>query len=81
MVPVVKSDGKIRLCGDYKVTINQASEVDKYPLPRINDLLASLAGGKYFSKLDLARAYLQIPLEERFSEIHDYQYTHGTLPI
>ena len=51
VVPMVKSDGKIRLCRDYKVTINQASE-DKYPLPRINDLLASLTGGKYFSKLD-----------------------------
>ena len=64
VVPVVKSDGTIRLCGDYKVTINQASKIDKYPLPQIDDLLSSLAGGQSFSKLDLAHAYLQIPLHE-----------------
>jgi ribosome-interacting GTPase 1 len=35
-----------------------------YPLPRIEDLFASLAGGKQFTKLDVAHAYLQIPLSE-----------------
>ena len=64
IVPVLKSDGSVRLCGDYKLTVNQAAKVDTYPLPRIEDLLASLAGGKSFSKLDLAHAYQQIELEE-----------------
>jgi len=64
IVPVLKSDGTVRICGDYKLTINQAARVDTYPLPRIEDLLASLAGGKSFSKLDLAHAYQQIELEE-----------------
>ena len=45
IVPVVKSDGKIRICGDYKLTINQAARVDKYPLPKADDLFASLSGG------------------------------------
>ena len=49
IVPVLKKDGSIRICGDYKVTINQASQVDSYPLPRIDYLFASLAGGKRFS--------------------------------
>ena len=39
--------------------------MDSYPLPRIDDLLESLSGGKSFSKLDLAHAYLQIPQEEQ----------------
>ena len=30
----------------------------------IEDLLSSLSGGKYFSKLDLAQAYLKLPLDE-----------------
>ena len=64
IVPVIKSDGSIRLCGDYKVTINQASKLDTYPLPRVEDLFAALSGGKIFSKLDLAHAYQQIPLDE-----------------
>ena len=64
IVPVVKSNGKIRVCGDYKVTINQALQPDSYPLPRVDELFASLSGGRYFSKLDLSNAYLQIELEE-----------------
>ena len=62
IVPVMKRDGSVRICGDYKVTVNQAAKVDSYPLPRIDDLFASLTGGKKFSKLDLAHAYQQIPL-------------------
>ena len=57
IVPVVKTDGSIRICSDYKVTVNQAVKLDKYPLPHIDDIFASLEGGKTFSKLDLAHAY------------------------
>lgn len=35
IVPVTKEDGDVRICGDYKLTINQASQLDTYPLPRI----------------------------------------------
>ena len=64
IVPVVKSDGSVRICGDYKLTINVVSKTDAYPLPRIEDIFASLAGGKYFTKLDLAHAYQQVPLAD-----------------
>ena len=33
IVPVIKSDGSVRICGDYKVTVNQAAKVDQYPIP------------------------------------------------
>ena len=65
IVPVVKDDGSVRICGDYKVTVNRTAQLDKYPLPRIEDLFASLAGGQRFSKLDLSHAYQQIQLEEQ----------------
>lgn len=62
VVPVIKKDGSVRLCGDFKVTLNPAICVDHYPIPRIEDLFASLAGGQLFSKLDLSSAYLQMPV-------------------
>ena len=64
IVPVMKGDGRVRICGDYKITINHAAKLEKYPVPRIEELFASLAGGKTFSKLDLSLAYIQIPLDE-----------------
>ena len=64
IVPIVKKDGTLRLCGDYKVTINQALTPDNYPLPRIEDIFAALEGGKLFSKLDLSHAYQQIYLHD-----------------
>ena len=64
IVPVMKPNGSVRLCGDYKLTVNQEAMVDTYTLPRIEDIRASLAGGKFFSKLDLSHAYQQIPLDE-----------------
>ena len=63
IVPVVKSDGSVRICGEYCLTVNQASRLDLYPLPRVEELFATLAGGKTFSKLDLNHAYLQLRLE------------------
>ena len=64
IVPVLKSNGKaIRICGDFKMTVNAASKVDRYPIPKFEDLFAKLAGGKLFSKLDMSQAYQQIQLE------------------
>ena len=64
VVPVLKKNGKIRICGDYKLTINRAAPTETYPLPVIDELLANLAGGEFFSKLDMSNAYLQLPLDE-----------------
>ena len=64
IVPVVKPSGALRLCGDYKVTVNPQLQVNEYPLPRPEELYATLNGGQKFTTLDLSEAYLQIELEE-----------------
>ena len=61
IVPIVKGDGIIRVCGDYKLTLNRTAKTNTYPLPRIEDLFASLTGGQLFTKLDLSHAYQQAP--------------------
>ena len=86
VVPVVKTDGSLRLCGDYKLTVNSAATVDSYPLPRIDDVLASMTGAKVFSKLDLSHAYLQLQLEEESKELvtistHKGLFRYNRLPF
>jgi len=49
IVPVPKRDDSIRICGDFKVTINPFLCVDQYPLPKPNDLIACLTGGQLFT--------------------------------
>ncbi|XP_049519647.1 uncharacterized protein K02A2.6-like [Dermacentor silvarum] len=63
-VPVIKQDGSIRICGDYKTTVNPCLDVDRYPLPKVDDLFTALSGGKHFSKIDLNRAYPQVVMSE-----------------
>ncbi len=64
IVPVVKKNRAVCICGDFKLTINPVLHIEHYPLPRIEDLFASLAWGQCFSKLDLSHAYLQMRVEE-----------------
>ena len=62
-MPIVKTEGSIHLCGDYKVTINPALIPDTCPIPRMDELFTALSRGKIFTKLDLSHAYLQVPLD------------------
>ncbi|GFV58448.1 uncharacterized protein K02A2.6 [Trichonephila clavipes] len=60
VVPVVKSDGSIRLCADYSVTLNPNLIVPQHHLPRLDEIFGSLNGGEQFTKLDFKYAYLQM---------------------
>ena len=52
-----KSNGSVCICSDFKVSVNLVLHAEQYPLPCIEDIFASLAGGKQYSKLDLLQAY------------------------
>ena len=64
IVVVPKTDKSIRICGDYKISINPCVRTEGYPLPKVQDLFSSLSNGTVFSKLDLQHAYQQLEVEE-----------------
>lgn len=64
IVPIPKANGKVRICGDYKVTLNCAMKIEQYPLLKIAKIFASLGDGQQFNKIDLTQAYLQMEVYE-----------------
>ncbi|XP_017480324.1 PREDICTED: uncharacterized protein K02A2.6-like [Rhagoletis zephyria] len=64
IVVVRKPNGKFRICADFKVALNSQIQIDRYPIPRIEELFHKLQGGKYFTKIDLSDAYLQVNLTD-----------------
>lgn len=65
IVVVRKADNiLVRICGDYSTGLNEALQSDRHPLPHPDDILAELAGCRYFTHLDLSDAYLQVEVEE-----------------
>ena len=86
IVVAPKSDGNIRICGDYKVTVNKCVIEETYPLPTPEDLFSTLSGGAIFTKLDLSSAYQQLQLSEESKELltintHKGLYQYQRLPF
>lgn len=63
IVLVRKKDGSLRLCVDYRL-LNARTRKDAFPLPRIEETLDMLAGARWFSTMDLASGYNQVPVTE-----------------
>ena len=68
IVCVRKKDGGMRMCCDYR-KLNAKTLADAQPIPRIQDILDSLGGQKWFSTLDMAKAYHQGYIEEKFRHL------------
>nr|XP_040028806.1 uncharacterized protein LOC120817079 [Gasterosteus aculeatus aculeatus] len=63
VVMVPKPDGTLRFCNDFR-RLNEVSEFDGYPMPRVDELLERLGRARYISTLDLTKGYWQVPLSE-----------------
>ena len=82
IVVVRKKDGGIRICGDFKVSINPVLKQQVYPLPTPEEMFSTLANGESYTKLDLARAYKQMKVQKEHqplltinTHLGMYQYT------
>ncbi|GFW98534.1 hypothetical protein TNCV_2769651 [Trichonephila clavipes] len=60
---VLKSDSTVRPVGDYR-QLNSVTEFDSYPMPYLNDFAHALHGKTIFSKIDIFKAFHQIPIAE-----------------
>ncbi len=63
IVLVPKPDGTLRFCNDYR-RLNEVSQFDGYPMPRVDELLDRLGRARYISTLDLTKGYWQVPLSD-----------------
>lgn len=64
IVLVPKKDGSTRFCIDYR-PLNQRTIRDAHPIPLIQDMLTSLQGARYFTSMDAASGYWQVPIHPR----------------
>lgn len=85
IVPILKSDSTIRICGDYKVTVNKMIAKEEHPIPQIEELANKLAKGKKFSTIDFSHAYTHIALDPDSQDIttinsHCGLYRYKRLP-
>jgi hypothetical protein len=62
-----KNSKAVRICGDFRSTVNQAINVNRYPFSTVQDLFSQLSGVQKFTKRDLLRAYekAEVNLEQQ----------------
>ena len=61
IVLVKKKDGTMRVCVDYR-RLNAVTQVEAYPMPRIDEIIDQLGKARYISTLDLTKGYWQMPV-------------------
>lgn len=68
---------KYRLCVDFR-QLNKKLIKDRFPIPRIEEILDRLGGTRYFSTLDMSQSFLQIPLGENSRDFTSFTVDSGT---
>lgn len=64
IVVVYKKDGSLRLVGDFSPTVNLHLDPVQSPLPTVDDTITYIGSSRFFSKIDLSQAFLQLPLDD-----------------
>lgn len=78
LVPIVKPHGSVRLCVDYKATVNPRLVECHYPIPKIDELINQLRESRYYCKIDLIKAYLHVEMDSESAKIQSISTHRGT---
>ena len=82
IVAVLKGDkASVHISGNFWLTVNPVSKLDKYPIPKVDDLIVRLRKGKFFTKLDFSQAYQQLPLDEECKQFMVIKHSQKTVPV
>jgi hypothetical protein len=76
IVLIKKKDNTLRMCIDYKA-LNKKTIKNRYPIPRINELMDELRGARFFSKIDLRSGYHQIKVRKQVVPKTAFRYHYG----
>ena len=76
MIPIQKPSGKVRICVDLR-KLNLCLKRETYPLPTFEEISAKFYGAKWFSKLDAASGFYQIPIEQNSSDLTAFITPYG----
>lgn len=76
IVTPVKPNGQVRICGDYRITVNKQLRQTSCTTPPVDDMFKGLRGS-IFSKIDLANAFHQIPLSNEAKELTTINTPYG----
>jgi hypothetical protein len=85
IVPIPTASGGVRICGDFKQTVNQSLVIPQYPLPKIEAIFYKL-GGQKFSKIDLSPSFHHLQMDRDSQNLltvvtHRGLYQYTRLPF
>ena len=77
IVLVKKKDDANRFCIDFR-RLNSITKFDTEPMGNTEDIMTTLCDDRYFTKIDLAKGYWQIPVEEKFKSMKTFSTHNGS---
>ena len=82
VVCVPKTDGSVRICGEYKGKVNPAIQTEQFAIPALEEIRRRVSSSNKFAKIDLRSTYQQLVLNEESKTVtHKGLFRYRRLPF